>query len=95
MKFYNSYKVHELFASDFKEMVFGNVRSGACRSYELNLQGNDFCKHLPCVNAPGDTLLFFIDALEMELKENGIAIVFAEDYGPDYKIHTIYVVAAE
>lgn len=90
-----SYKVHELFASDFRHMLERDVRAGKYVSYELNLQGCEYQKHLNCGSCLGSELLYFSDAVDMEIKENNIAIVFMTAFGVADANDVIYVVVSD
>lgn len=90
-----SYKVRELFASDFRQMLERDVRAGKYVSYDLNLQGCEHQKHLQCGSCRGSELLYFFDAIDIELKENNIAIVFMTAFGMADADDIIYVVASD
>ena len=90
-----TYKVRELFAPDFRRMVENDVRAARYIAYDLNLQGCDFQKHLQCVSCRGDETLYFFNAVDLEIKLHGIAIVFMTQFGVADADDTIYIVVSD
>ena len=86
------YKVRELFEPDFKLIVEKDIRAVRYIAYDLNLQGCEFQKHLQCGSCRGDEMLYFLDAIDMEIREHGIAIVFMTTFGVADADDVIYVV---
>lgn len=75
------YRVRELFASDFKLILEKDIRVGRYISYNLNQQGCEHEKNLQCASCSGAELMYFLDAVEMEIREHGIALVFMTAFG--------------
>ena len=90
-----TYKVRELFAPDFRRMVENDVRAAKYIAYDLNLQGCEYQKHLQCGSCRGDEMLYFLDAIDMEIREHGIAIIFTTAFGVANADDVIYVVVSD
>ena len=86
------YRVREVFAPDFRRMLEKDVRAARYIAYDLNLQGCEYQKHLQCGSCRGSEMLYFLDAVYAEIKEHGIALVFATTFGVSDSDDVIYVV---
>lgn len=83
--------VQETFASNFKKLADGLARANAQVKFLLNVQGGESVS-ITCDHAWAFEHITFMDALDSEMQEHGIAIVIADDYRPDAVETTILVV---
>ena len=88
----SNYRVRELFKPDFKKMLEKDVRAVRDIAYALNMQGCENQKRLQCGSCRGDELFYFLDAVDIEIREHGIALVFATTFGVSDSDDVIYVV---
>lgn len=89
------YRVRELFAPDFRRTLEKDVRAGRYMAYDLNQQGCEYQKHLQCGSCRGDEMLYFLDAIDMEIREHGIALVFMTQFGVANADDVVYIVASD
>ena len=87
-----TYKVREVFAPDFRRMLEKDVRAARYIAYDLNLQGCEYQKHLQCGSCNASELLYFLDAVDVEIKVHGFALAFATTFGVADSDDVIYVV---
>ena len=90
-----TYKVRELFAPDFRRMLEVDVRAARYIAYGLNLQGCEYQKHLQCGSCRGSDMLYFLDAVDVEIRVHGIAIVFMTTFGVADAEDALYVVVSD
>lgn len=83
--------VRETFASAFKTLVNGLAIDNELVKFRLNQQ-NEFTVNLTCDHAFAREHITFMNALDSEIREHGIAIVIATDYRTDNPENTIFVV---
>ena len=79
-------------AHDFKQIVEKDIRAARHIAYDLNLQGCEFQKHLQCDSCRGDELLYFLDAVDIEIRVHGFAIIFMTAFDVANAKDVIYVV---
>lgn len=91
----SSYRVREVFAPDFKQIVEKDIRAARYIAYDLNLQGCEYQKHLQCGSCNASEMLYFFDAVDIEIREHGIAIVFMTTFGVADAEDVIYVVVSD
>lgn len=83
--------VDEIFASKLKSLVNGLAINNELVKFRLNQQ-NEETVNLSCDHAFACEHITFMNALDSEIRENGIAIVIATDYRTDNPENTIFVV---
>lgn len=88
---YSGSHVNETFASAFKSIVNSLAKQNEPVSFKLNVQ-DDESTSMTCRNSFAYEYLTFIDTLDSEIREHGIAIVIATDYRPVTVETTIFVV---
>ena len=89
--FHDGSHVNEIFASKLKSLVNGLAIDNEPVNFHLNQQ-DAVTVHLSCDHAFAREHITFMNALDSEIREHGIAIVIACDYrGEEYE-NTIYVV---
>lgn len=86
--------VKETFESDFKSLVNDIARGNDSVNMYLNVQDGEGA-HLLGNHAYAYEYLAFMDALEAEIREHGIAIVIATYYRTDVHATTVFVVCAD
>ncbi len=89
--FQDSSHVEEIYGSDFKTLVNGLAKANETVRFRVNVQGGESVS-ISCVQAFAFEYITFMDALNSEIQEHGIAIVIAADYRPDTVENTIFVV---
>ena len=83
--------VDEIFASKLKSLVNGLAIDNELVKFRLNQQ-DAITVNLTCDHAFACDHITFMNALDSEIREHGIAIVIATDYrGEEYE-NTIFVV---
>ena len=88
---YSGSHVKETFASTFKTLVNGLAIDNEHVKFQLNQQDAKTV-NLSCDHAFAYEHITFINALDSEVREHGIAIVIATDYRPEVNEDTIFVV---
>ena len=89
--FHDGSHVDEIFASKLKSLVNGLAIDNEPVNFHLNQQ-DAVTVHLSCDHAFAYEHIKFMNALDSEIRENGIAIVIATEYrGEEYE-NTIFVV---
>ena len=83
--------VKETFESDFKSLVNDIAMRNVSVNMYLNVQDGEGA-HLLGNHAYAYEYIAFMDALDSEIREYGIAIVIATDYRTDVNDTTVYVV---
>lgn len=83
--------VDEIFASKLKSLVNGLAIGNELVKFRLNQQ-DAITVNLSCDHAFACEHITFMNALDSEIRENGIAIVIATDYRTDKPENTIFVV---
>ena len=86
---YEGSYVKETSESDFKSLVNGIAKANEPISFRLNVQDGKSVS-ISGMYSYAYQHLRFMDALDSEILEHGIAIVIATDYKND--VHTIFVV---
>ena len=81
----------EIFASKLKSLVNGLAIDNELVKFRLNQQDAETV-NLSCDHAFACDHITFMNALDSEIQENGIAIVIATDYRHDTVENTIFVV---
>ena len=89
--FHDGSHVEEIFASDFKTFVDGLTKANETVRFRLNVQGGETVS-ISCVDSFAFEYITFMDALNSEIQEHGIAIVIAADYRPGTIENTIFIV---
>lgn len=89
--FHDGSHVDEIFASKLKSLVNGFAIDNEHVNFHLNQQ-DAITVHLHCDHAYAYEHITFMDALEAEIREHGIAIVIATDYRGEEYANTIFVV---
>ena len=89
--FHDGSHVDEIFASKLKSLVNGLAIDNEPVNFRLNQQ-DAITIYLSCDHAFAYEHITFMNALDSEIREHGIAIVIATDYrGEEYE-NTIFVV---
>lgn len=83
--------VDEIFASKLKSLVNGLAIDNELVKFRLNQQ-DATTVNLTCDHAFAYEHITFINSLDSEIRENGIAIVIATDYRGEECENTIFVV---
>lgn len=83
--------VDEIFASTLKSLVNGLAIDNELVAFRLNQQ-DAVTINLTCDHAFAHEHITFMNALDSEIREHGIAIVIATDYRTDKPENTIFVV---
>lgn len=83
--------VDEIFASKLKSLVNGLSIDNELVKFRLNQQ-DEVTVNLTCDHAFACDHITFMNALDSEIREHGIAIVIATDYRHDSVENTIFVV---
>lgn len=86
--------VRETFSSDFKTLVNDIAMRNDSVNMYLNTQDGEGA-HLLGNHAYAYEYLAFMNALDSEIREHGIAIVIATNYWPDVNDTTVFVVCAD
>lgn len=86
--------VDEIFASKLKSLVNGLAIDNEPVNFHLNQQ-DAVTVNLSCDHAFAYQHIMFMNALDSEIRENGIAIVIAADYRTDTVENTVFVVCAD
>lgn len=89
--FHDGSHVDETFASAFKTLVNGLAMDNELVKFRLNQQ-DAVTVNLTCDHAFACDHITFMNALDSEIREHGIAIVIAIDYRHDDVETTIFVV---
>lgn len=89
--FHDGSHVDEIFASTLKSLINGLAFDNEPVKFRLNQQ-NAETVNLTCDHAFACAHITFMNALDSEIQENGIAIVIATDYRTDNPENTIFVV---
>ena len=89
--FHDGSHVDETFASAFKMLVNGLAIDNEPVNFHLNQQ-DAITINLSCDHAFAYEHITFMNALDSEIRENGIAIVIATDYRSDTVENTVFVV---
>lgn len=84
-------RVEEIFASEFKTFADGIAKVSAPVKLMLNVQSGESVS-ISCDHAFAYEHITFMDALDSELQEHGIAVVLETDYRPDTVENTVFVV---
>ena len=87
----NGSHVKETFASAFKSIVNGLAKQNERVSFKLNVQDGE-CASMDCNYPYAYEYLTFIEALNEEISEHGVAIVVSTDFRNDNHENTIFVV---
>ena len=83
--------VIEMFASSFKDFIKANTKDNEFIRFSLNVSDESTIR-FSCISGSASEYIEFIDALNMELRNNDISIVIADDYRYDSDETTIFVV---
>lgn len=83
--------VDEIFASKLKSLVNGLAIDNEHVNFHLNQQ-DALTVNLTCDHAFAYAYITFMNALDSEIREHGIAIVIATDYRSDTVENTVFVV---
>lgn len=86
--------VKDTFESDFKSLVNGIAMRNDSVNMYLNTQYGEGA-HLLGNNAYAYEYITFMNALDSEIREHGIAIVIATNYRTDIHDTTVFVVCAD
>lgn len=89
--FKNGSHVDEIFASKLKSLVNGLAIDNEPVNFHLNQQ-DAVTVNLSCDHAFAREHITFMNALDSEIQEHGIAIVIATDYRPEEYETTVFVV---
>ena len=90
--FHDGSHVEEIFASKLKFLVNGLAIDNEHVNFHLNKQ-DAVSVNLSCDHAFASEHITFMNALDSEIQEHGIAIVIANDHRPLYTIETtIFIV---
>lgn len=88
---YSGSHVKETFEKEFKTLVNGLAIDNEHVKFHLNQQ-DAITINLSCDHAFAYEHITFINALDSEIREHGIAIVIATDCRPEVNEDTIFVV---
>lgn len=83
--------VIEMFASSFKDFIKINTKDKEFIRFSLNVKDAKTIG-FSCISGRASEYIEFIDALDVELQNNDIAIVIVTDYRHDSNETTIFVV---
>ena len=83
--------VIEMFKSSFKDNIKIYTKHNEFIRFSLNVKDESTIR-FSCIAARASEYIEFIDALNMELRNNDMAIVIADDYRYDSDKTTIFVV---
>lgn len=83
--------VMEMFKSPFEDFIKTNTKDNEFIRFSLNVKDTKTIR-LSSLSGSASEYIEFIDALDVELQNNDIAIVIATDYRYDSHETTIFVV---
>lgn len=83
--------VIEMFKSSFEDFLKINAKDNDFIRFSLNVSDESTIR-FSCISGSASEYIEFIDALNIELRNNDIAIVIATDYRYDSNETTIFVV---
>ena len=83
--------VRETFASALKTLINGLAKKNEPVNFSLNVQDGQSVR-ISCAYSYAYQHISFMDALDSEIREHGIAIVIATDYRSDTVENTVFVV---